>query len=84
MLADVHNHHGVLNWYELLEPAIKLSDHGFKVSKRLNKLLSWAPHLKNNVEAKPIEDVLVAVFLSVLLVLVNRLTRAIRKKRSRR
>lgn len=35
-------------------------------------------------EAKPIEDVLVAVFLSVLLVLVNRLTRAIRKKRSRR
>ena len=35
-------------------------------------------------EANPIEDVLVAFFLSILLVLINRLTRSIRKKRARR
>jgi|TARA_B110000495_G_C22695445_1_gene409691 hypothetical protein len=35
-------------------------------------------------EAKPIEDVLIAVILSLLLVLVNRLSRARRKRKLRR
>ncbi len=50
MLADVHKEYGILDWKELFYDAINLSD-GFKVSERLNYMLNWAPHLKQNKNA---------------------------------
>ena len=39
LLENTHKKYGKLNWNELLKPAIKLAENGFKVSSRLNKLL---------------------------------------------
>ena len=39
MLEMAHQEEGELPWETLFEPAIKLSDEGFKVSKRLNRLI---------------------------------------------
>jgi gamma-glutamyltranspeptidase/glutathione hydrolase len=41
LLETVHRAHGKLPWARLFEPAIKLSEQGFNVSRRLNFLLRW-------------------------------------------
>jgi gamma-glutamyltranspeptidase/glutathione hydrolase len=43
MLEAAHAQHGRLPWAMLFEPAIRLSDQGFEVSARLNRLLAIAP-----------------------------------------
>ena len=48
MLEMAHKAHGKLPWSTLFEPAISLSENGFKVSARLNSLLSNEPHLKKD------------------------------------
>jgi gamma-glutamyltranspeptidase/glutathione hydrolase len=40
MLARAHAAHGKIAWRELFQPAIKLAESGFAVSKRLNGLLA--------------------------------------------
>ncbi len=47
MLADAHNKFGVLKWEKLFITAIQHSE-GFQIGERLNKLLNWAPHIKEN------------------------------------
>ncbi len=47
MLADAHKNHGKIEWKKLFHDAIDYSN-GFEVSFRLNKLISWAPHIKKN------------------------------------
>ncbi len=47
MLADAHSNFGKLDWQDLFLSALIYSE-GFKMGKRLNKLLLWAPHIKNN------------------------------------
>ncbi len=47
MLADAHSAHGALQWEELFQSALQHAN-SFKMSKRLNKLLDWAPHIKEN------------------------------------
>jgi gamma-glutamyltranspeptidase/glutathione hydrolase len=39
LLWDAHQRHGKLAWARLFEPAIRLADEGFEVSRRLNLLL---------------------------------------------
>ena len=39
-MSKAHQQHGILSWAELFEPAIRLSQQGFIVSPRLEKLLS--------------------------------------------
>ncbi len=57
MLEMAHKQHGKLPWKTLFEPAIKLSEHGFAVSQRLNGLLMWDPHIrKDPVAAKYFYD----------------------------
>ncbi len=41
LLETVHRAHGKLPWAHLFEPAIKLAEQGFNVSRRLNILLRW-------------------------------------------
>lgn len=41
VMEKVHKEHGKLPWADLFEPAIKLSQNGFKVSRRLHYLLRW-------------------------------------------
>jgi gamma-glutamyltranspeptidase/glutathione hydrolase len=45
MLALAHRQHGRLAWKKLFEPAIRLSEQGFKVSPRLNSLLVGDPYI---------------------------------------
>ena len=52
MLADVHINHGNIKWETIINPAINIAEKGFRVSKRLNKMLSWAPHIKTNELAR--------------------------------
>lgn len=40
LLHETHKKHGKLAWERLFEPAIHLADNGFKVSPRLNSLIS--------------------------------------------
>jgi gamma-glutamyltranspeptidase/glutathione hydrolase len=57
MLEMAHKQHGKLPWKTLFEPAIALSEHGFKVSQRLNGLLMWDPYIrKDPVAAKYFYD----------------------------
>ncbi len=53
MLADIHKIHGHIDWKDLFVEGIYHAK-GFKVSKRLNKMLSWAPHVKNDFYANAI------------------------------
>jgi gamma-glutamyltranspeptidase / glutathione hydrolase len=48
MLEMAHRQYGKLPWAKLLEPAISLAENGFRVSARLNTLLSAEPHLKKD------------------------------------
>lgn len=48
MLEMVHRQYGVLPWAALLEPSIVLAEGGFKVSARLNALLTTEVHLKKD------------------------------------
>lgn len=41
VLALVHQTYGKLAWSRLFEPAIKLAEDGFEVSRRLNLMLNW-------------------------------------------
>ncbi len=43
MLAEAHEEHGRLPWAELFEPAITLSEQGFEVSPRLNRMMTLVP-----------------------------------------
>ena len=47
MLADVHSKHGKMEWESLFDDAVSYAKK-FKVSNRLNKMLKWAPHLKDD------------------------------------
>jgi len=51
-IEKVHSKHGRLPWKSLFEDAIYLSEEGFIVGKRLEKLTKRAPHLKNQKVAK--------------------------------
>ena len=48
MLEMAHRQHGRLPWATLFEPAITLAQGGFKVSARLNSLLTTEIHLKKD------------------------------------
>jgi gamma-glutamyltranspeptidase/glutathione hydrolase len=41
LLEHAHRKHGKLPWAKLFEPAIKLAEEGFEVSRRLSFLLRW-------------------------------------------
>ena len=51
MLEMAHQQHGKLPWAQLFEPAIALAEGGFKVSARMNTLLTNESHLKKEVTA---------------------------------
>ncbi len=51
MLEQAHKLHGKLPWATLFQPAITLSEGGFKVSARLNTLLKAEQHLKKDPTA---------------------------------
>jgi gamma-glutamyltranspeptidase/glutathione hydrolase len=48
MLEMAHRQHGKLPWKTLFEPAIRLAEHGFAVSQRLNGLLAWDPYIRKD------------------------------------
>lgn len=48
MLELAHRQHGKLPWARLFDPAITLAEQGFKVSARLNSLLTSEKYLKND------------------------------------
>ncbi len=48
MLEMVHKQYGKLAWSALFSPAISLADNGFKVSPRLNTLLTFEQYLKKD------------------------------------
>ncbi len=51
MLETAHQQHGKLPWAKLFEPAITLAERGFKVSARLNSLLTSEKYLKSDPTA---------------------------------
>jgi gamma-glutamyltranspeptidase/glutathione hydrolase len=51
MLEMAHKEHGRMPWAKLFEPAISLAEQGFKVSPRLNTLLTAEAHLKKDPSA---------------------------------
>lgn len=52
MLEMAHREHGRLPWRKLFEPAIQLAADGFRVSPRLNRLLTGESHLKSDPVAR--------------------------------
>ncbi|RZJ22784.1 MAG: gamma-glutamyltransferase family protein [Haliea sp.] len=48
MLEMAHKQYGKLPWAQLFEPAIRLSEDGFKVSRRMHTLLLPEVHLKKD------------------------------------
>jgi gamma-glutamyltranspeptidase / glutathione hydrolase len=48
MLEQAHKQHGKLPWATLFQPAISLAENGFKVSPRLNTLVTGEKNLKND------------------------------------
>ncbi len=52
MLEKAHSRHGLLPWKTLFEDAIRLSEMGFKVSPRLNTLISKNKNLYLQKEAR--------------------------------
>jgi gamma-glutamyltranspeptidase / glutathione hydrolase len=48
MLEQAHKQHGKLPWATLFQPAISLAENGFKVSPRLNALVTGEKNLKND------------------------------------
>ena len=48
VLEMAHRQYGKLPWASLFEPAIKLSEAGFKISVRFNSQLAADPHLKKD------------------------------------
>ena len=51
VLEMAHRQHGRLPWATLFEPAIRLAEDGFKVSRRLHTLLGAEKHLKKDETA---------------------------------
>ncbi len=51
MLELAHKQHGKLAWSALMQPAIELASNGFKVSPRMNTLLTSEVHLKKDAVA---------------------------------
>jgi gamma-glutamyltranspeptidase/glutathione hydrolase len=51
LLQTAHDNHGILPWEELFEPALTLAEQGFKVSPRLNRLLSADEALRKDEQA---------------------------------
>ena len=52
MLEMAHREHGKLPWQKLFEPAIRLAESGFRVSPRLNTLLTRESQLKSDPVAR--------------------------------
>jgi gamma-glutamyltranspeptidase/glutathione hydrolase len=52
MLALAHKQHGKLAWKTLFEPAIALSEKGFAVSERLNRLLAGDRYIGKDADAR--------------------------------
>jgi gamma-glutamyltranspeptidase/glutathione hydrolase len=52
MLALAHKQHGKLPWKTLFEPAIALSENGFAVSERLNRLLAGDRYIGKDAQAR--------------------------------
>lgn len=52
MLELAHQEHGKLPWATLFEPAIRLAEQGFKVSHRLNSLLTTEKFLPSDPTAR--------------------------------
>jgi len=52
MLELAQREHGKLAWKTLFEPAIRLSENGFKVSPRLNSLLAGDAHIGKDPTAR--------------------------------
>ena len=53
MLELAHKQHGKLPWAKLFQPAIKLSESGFKISPRLHALLLADRPLRKDLNAAP-------------------------------
>ena len=53
MLELAHRQHGKLPWAQLFQPAIKLSESGFKISPRLHALLLADRPLRKDLNAAP-------------------------------
>jgi len=51
MLEAAHRQHGKLPWASLFDPAITLAERGFRVSARLNSLLTSEKYLKSDPTA---------------------------------
>jgi gamma-glutamyltranspeptidase / glutathione hydrolase len=51
LLKKAHANHGVLPWADLFEPAITLSEQGFRISPRLHNLLHSDDALRNDALA---------------------------------